>query len=196
MNPVCSWAGRFQLIAMLAVALLFSSGCASSPKTNLDKIRADWSGPETRGLTLPYYDKDVEAICDPPIGWKADPLKTSSSHIHQVWLSPTGASAYGVIYFKLPLPVGENLALSGFLDQMKDTEGDSTLIERHEDPKLPGIRFVADGGLYRIRVNFIVATWEGWAVYAGSLRGKPVVADELDLAVRAREHTYMGSLQK
>jgi len=112
--------------------------------------------------------------------------------VHRVWLSATGATAYGVIHFTLPLPVGENLALSGFLDEMKKTEGDCTLLQRQDDLSLPGIRFVAEGGLYRIHVNFLVATWEGWAVYAETLRGKPVIADEFDLAVRAREHTHVG----
>jgi len=190
MNAGYPWGGRVQLIAMLAAGLVFLSGCACSPKTDLTKIRAGWFGPETAGLTFPFYDADVNAVCDPPIGWKAERLKTGNNHVHQVWLSATGATAYGVIHFTLPLPVGQNMALSGFLNQMKDTEGDCTLVERHDDPNLPGIRFVAEGGLYRIRTNFIVV---GWAVYAGTLRGKPVMAGELDLAVRARERTRVGS---
>ena len=82
--------------------------------------------------------------------------------------------------------------LAGFLDQMKKTQGDATLLERQDDPKLPGVRFTARGGVYTLRANLIVQGWEGWAVYAGTQRGKPIDSIELDFALRAREHTVVG----
>jgi hypothetical protein len=180
------------LVAILAVALSLAPGCSDHPKPDLTQIRAQWKSPDTRGLTLPVFNADVVAVCDPPIGWKPDPLKVSASHIHEVWLSPTGATAYGVIFFHMPLPAGLNLALSGFISEMKTTEGEATLLSREDDPKLPGIRFVAEGGLYQIHANLIVDGWEGWAVYAGTFRSKPIVLSELDTAVRARENTHVG----
>ena len=48
-----------------------------------------------------------------PDGWTAEPLKKSGRHSHQIWLSPTGETAYGVIHFSLPLPVGPEL---GFVE--------------------------------------------------------------------------------
>ncbi len=179
-------------LAMLAAAIPFAQGCAAQPKPNLAQIQAGWKSPDTRGLTLPAFNTDVVAVCDPPIGWKPDPLKIGKNHIHEVWLSPSGATAYGVIHFTMPLPVGLNLALTGFLNEMKTTEGDATLLSRQNDPDLPGIRFVADGGLYRIRANLVVDGWEGWTVYAGTIRSKPILPEELDTAVRARENTHIG----
>jgi hypothetical protein len=178
-------------ISLLAGAFLFA-GCSSLSHPNLSTIHANWVGPTTQSLSLPFYDDDVAAVVDPPAGWKPDPLKSSSSHTHKVWLSPTGLTAYGVIHFKMPLPLGQNLALGGFLDQMKRTEGVVNLISRQDDPNLPGIRFVAEGGRYYIRTNFIVDGWQGWAIYAGTLRNNPNIADELDMAIRARDHTKVG----
>ena len=86
--------------------------------------------------------------------------------------APPRATAYGVIYFKMPLPVGRDLALSGFLNQMKKTEGDVVLLSRRDDASLPGIRFEAEGGIYNIRANLIVNGWEGWSVYVGTRRSK------------------------
>jgi hypothetical protein len=177
---------------MLAAVIPFAQGCGSQLKPNLAQIQAGWKSPDTRGLTLPVFNTDVVAVCDPPIGWKPDPLKVGKNHIHEVWLSPTGATAYGVIHFTMPLPAGLNIALTGFLNEMKTTEGDATLLSRQDDPKLPGIRFVADGGLYRIRANLIVDGWEGWTVYAGTILSKPILPEELDTAVRARENTHVG----
>jgi hypothetical protein len=140
----------------------------------------------------PFYDHDVLALCDPPLGWKPQPLKTTSNHTDQVWLSSTGDTAYGVIHFTMPLPVGRNLALTGFISQMKKTEGDATLFSHQDDPSLPGIRFTAQGGLYFIRANLLVSGWDGWAVYAGTLKNGLILQKELDFAIRAREHTLVG----
>jgi hypothetical protein len=179
---------RSPLAITLGAAILLLTGCSSTPK----QTTHGWSAAETVGLSPPFFDPDVDAICTPPLGWKANPLKSSPNHNHQVWLSPNGDTAYGVIHFKIPLPVGQNLAFDGFLSQMKQTEGEATLLDRHDDPTLPGIRFIAAGGIYVIRANLLVSTWEGWAVYAGTLKSGPILQNELDLAIRAREHTRVG----
>ena len=144
-------------------------------------------------LSAPEPLASVEAMVTPPAGWRADPLKTSDRHNHQVWISPSGNTAYGVIRFKLPLPVGPELALRhGFLPEMRRTEGEARLLSSRRDPSLPGLRFVAEGGQYRLRTNLITRGWRGWAVYAGTLRDKEIVPDELALAELAREHTTVG----
>jgi hypothetical protein len=145
------------------------------------------------GLTVPEPFKPVEAVVVPPAGWRAEPLKSSEKHNHQVWISPSGNTAYGVIRFKLPLPVGAELVLRrGFLPEMKRTEGEATLVSSERDRKLPGLRFVADGGRYRVRTNLITRGWKGWAIYAGTIRNAEIVPAELALAELAREHTSVG----
>ena len=88
-----------------------------------------------------------------------------------------------------PLPVGLNIALAGFLTHMRQDKGEATLMERHDDPSLPGIRFVAEDRVYVIRAILLVEGWEGWAIYAGTLRGRPTDDAELLLAQNAREQT-------
>jgi hypothetical protein len=180
-------------LVLAALLLSIAAGCCSARHhVNLKTIQANFVGPTTQSLTLPYYDEDVEAVVDPPEGWNPDPQKSSPQHVHQVWVSPTGATAYGVIHFKLPLPVGASLALDGFLAGMKKSEGSAKLISQADDPNLPGIRFVAEGGEYTIRSNLIVDGWEGWAIYAGTRVSKTIIPAELDMAERAREHTQVG----
>lgn len=143
-------------------------------------------------------DADLEALVAPPPGWTLDPPKITSNHLHKTWLSPTRATAYGVIRFRLPLPVSDDIALWGFLREMRRVQGESTLLDRARDPELPaaggkgGIRFTAEGGLYRIRTNLTVRGFRGWCVYAGTLRGKPEIPAELSAAVTAREATRPG----
>jgi len=179
---------RFPVGIAFSALGVFLAGCSSTAKP----VKPAWTTTDTLGLSAPLYDADVDAVCFPPIGWKPSPLKSSPNHVHQIWLSPTGDTAYGVIHFKMPLPVGENLAFSGFLTQMKKTEGEATLLERQDDATLPGIRFIAAGGIYVIRGNLLVEGWEGWTIYAGTLKSGPILQSELDLAVRAREHTQIG----
>src|SRR5207302_363635 len=62
----------------------------------------------------PQYVASVDALAMVPRRWHPDPLKHSATHAHQVWISPSGHTAYGIIHFKLPLPVGHELALVGF----------------------------------------------------------------------------------
>jgi hypothetical protein len=144
-------------------------------------------------LNAPERDDTVEALVVPPVGWIAQPLKHSSRHDHQIWLSPSGSTAYGVIRFKLPLPLSPEAVLKmGFLPEMKRTEGAATLISSERDPSLPGIRFVAEGGKHVVRTNLITRGFKGWAVYAGTMRDRPEVPDELALAELAREQTAVG----
>jgi hypothetical protein len=146
----------------------------------------------SNGLNPPTSDPSLKAVVDPPINWKPDPPKISPNHRHQVWLSPTGDTAYGVIYFSMPLPMGVDTALWGFMREMKKTEGEANLLSKLTDGKLPGLRFVAEGGLYCIRCNLMVDGFHGWVVYAGSLRARPVNVKELKSAELAREQTRVN----
>jgi hypothetical protein len=92
----------------------------------------------------------------------------------------------------MPLPVGHNLALWGFLREMRRTEGEAELISKQWDENSGFLRFVAQGGLYVVRTNLSVSGTHGWACYAGTLKNEPIEPDELELAQIAREHTRFG----
>jgi hypothetical protein len=170
------------LFLIIAAAL---AGCRSNPAPAV---------PADPALSAAQSVPVLAARCVPPLDWKPDPLKQSSTHTHEVWISPTGRTAYGVIYFHLPLPVGPDLALWGFLNQMRATEGQATLLGKKWDANLGALRFVAEGGQYTVRTNLFVHGFSGWAVYAGTLRAWPVDQAELELAERAREDTVVGPI--
>ncbi len=176
------------LTVLAASALLSCFGCAAQRA----KMQPAVSVQRPVGLTDPQRVAEVEAICQPPIAWHTDPLKKSGRHTHLVWVSPSGTTAYGVIRFSLPWPVGADLTLRGFLKEMKKSEGRADLLSRQRDADLPGVRFVAEGGLYTIRAFLVTHGWRAWAVYAGTRTGEPVNEQELELAQSAREHTRVG----
>lgn len=136
--------------------------------------------------------EDLSAAVTVPVGWTAEPVKASPKHTHQVWLSPSANTAYGVIYFNLPWPIGQDLGLVGFISEMRKSEGRATVLEKKNDPNLPGLRFVAEGGLYKVRGNMFVQGRRGWVVYAGTKVQFPTDEKELETAVQARESTRIG----
>jgi hypothetical protein len=172
---------------------LIAAGCApdahSAAESAAFKLSAAYH-PVMPGLSTRMAVLD--ALCDPPLGWRPDPIKHNADHDHQVWRSPTGDTAYGVIRFSMPLPLGPGFALAGFLSAMKRTEGEANLLNREDDPNLPGIRFVAEGGRYKLYTILIVDGFSGWAVYAGTLRNRAENQPELDAAKFARDHTVLG----
>ena len=148
-------------------------------------------------LTAPVWVAPVRAICPPPVGWSAEPLKVTNLSEHQVWISPTGATAYGVLNVRhvlMPLASDERI-LSEFLDGMRKTEGSADLLEKRADPTLAGgiggLRFVARGGRYTVRANLVSRGRYAWIWYAGTLTGKPVDEAELRTAGEARERTVI-----
>jgi hypothetical protein len=166
------------------ILLLSVCGCqAARPAPSPPAIAS------TPGLAPPQYFDVIRATCAPPVDWLAQPLKQDPLHTHQIWLSPTRLTAYGVIHFNLPFPVSQDLALWGFLAQMKRTEGQATLLEKRWDSNQNLLCFVAEGGQHRVRANLLVRGFEGWAIYAGTLKDDAVNADELSLAEKARDCT-------
>ena len=179
---------RALTVGLMVLAGLAVAGCqGTAPRPVARSFPTTWPSGTTL-ITLAA----VRAQCDPPPGWKADPLKRDERHTHQVWLSPTGRTAYGVIYFSVPLPIGVSAVRWQFLREMKKQQGGATLIEDQYDPKLPGIRFVVDDPVYRTRFNLVVNGFQGWAVYAGTVRDQPIEPEELELAEKARDRTVLG----
>jgi hypothetical protein len=175
--------------ALFAALVFGAAGCGASRKGTLQSLPATTQ----RGISTIEYRSDLLAITTPPDGWVSEPIKQSDKHTHQLWISPSGRTAYGILYFKLPWPIGQELTLRGFLNEMKKTEGSATLLKKGKDPNLPGLRFVAEGGLYLVRANLIVDGWRGWAIYAATKVKMDVDAKELELATRARESTRVGA---
>ena len=175
--------------ALLLVCLLASLLTACSAQRQIAATTQPVA--EMAGLSATIPDPDVQAIVSPPAGWKAEPLKVAERSQHRVWISPSGDTAYGVIFVRLPLPVGSDLALIGFMMEMKKTEGDGKLLDKRRDAA-GVLRFIAEDPKHTIFARLITDGWLCWITYGGTLTGKPVNVAELLLASRAREATIIG----
>jgi len=152
--------------------VLATIGCRSADPSASPQL-ASYSVP---GLAEPTPASSVNALVTPPDGWVLEPQKSSATHVHLTWISPSTRTAYGVIHFTLPLPVGADIALWGFMREMQRTEGEGTLRSKTRDADLPGVRFVAEGGRYTVRVNLVTpvlfARYPDAEAYAGADRAE------------------------
>src|SRR5687768_3577614 len=91
------------MIVLVVVAVqIVGAGCAAQPRYKNVATTLPTTLPESTGLSAPEYSGAVGATAVPPVAWAPDPLKSSPRHAHQVWISPSGRTAYGVIHFSLP----------------------------------------------------------------------------------------------
>jgi hypothetical protein len=208
--------GRTLLLSAILLALSAAGGCSSSTS------RTDhWSGESvnpqaarlanlttadtadtadlSRGLTPPARFDVINARCPVPADWVLQPLKEGKNHKHLTWISPTGRTAYGVIYASLPFPAGIvpiayrlDKVFEGFMNEMKRREGRAELIDRQNDYHSSQVHFVAEGAWYRLRVNLVVRGAKAWFIYAAGHRGEAPDSREMDLAERARDQTQVG----
>jgi hypothetical protein len=154
-------------------------GCRTAPK----KAPASRPGLADGQVRL----DDFGVTLTPPPGWQPQPKETGANSRTIAYVSPAGGTAVGVIRFTLPWAVGRDWALWGFLQNMKKREGRADLIEKQYDEKADVLRFVAEGGRYRIRTNLTVRRTAGWAIFAGTLVEKSIDAADLKLAEAARD---------
>jgi hypothetical protein len=177
-------------LSAACLSLAWLSGCCSP---NIPLQPPTTQSLSAIGLSDPYPIPQVDAVVAPPAGWRADSIIAESDNTHQVFVSPTGDTAYGIIHFKMPLPVPASWTYPSFLSNMKERAGEATVIvPAQKDDTLPGLRFTVDSGDYRMRINLICKGLRGWSVYAGSLRARPENVREIELAERARDATVTG----
>jgi hypothetical protein len=178
-----------KLIAAMLLTTVTGCCCQSGKPGGVNRTGVATTKPTVAGLRPLYPLPQARALVDPPTGWRVDKFDVDSQHTHVTWVSPSGDTAYGVVMMNLPLPVGPDLVLWAFLNKMKAADHRGDLLSKENAPDLPGLRFVAESGLYRIRTNLIVHGWHAWAVYAGTLVARHENIDELLTAEKARDRT-------
>lgn len=173
--------------------LALSAGCTSSDglgerDERPRAIAATGPAPSASAELLTFQTFAVNGT--PPAGWtfKTNSINDRSEHV--TWVSPSGATAYGAIFFKLPFPVGHELAFTrGFLAEMRKREGEPEVLDKRWDDEIGGIRFTVRSPRYTVEAKFFVKGLRGYAVYAGTRTDLPTSDPELAEARAAREST-------
>ena len=174
---------------LLAMVVVFAIGGCTSRRTQPAHTRPAVLDADYGSLDA-AVDDEVEAVCYPPRGWRAEPLERLPRSVQRVWVSPTGHTAYGVIRIRLPLPLGADLVLWRFVAELRKREGEGRVVSRERDGE--ELDFVAEGAEHRIYARLHVEGWKAWVIYAGVLRDGPMDPVEFPLAEAARDRTMPG----
>jgi hypothetical protein len=172
------------------------AGCARSKQsdaTAAPRANLPATNPALYALLAdPEYSAELHALIVPPIGWQPSVLPAKFNAFHQVWVSPSGRTAYGIIRFSLPLPLPHDPVLWVFMKEMRKKEGQADLLQKGWDADRRGLRAVIAGRRYTIRTTITIRGLSGWITYAGTLRNEPLETGELETAEAARERTELG----
>lgn len=130
---------------------------------------------------------------NPPAGWRKKANTADPRAEHIVWTSPSGNTAFGVIFFHLPWPIGHDLTFRyGVLPEARRREGTAEVLDKHWDPEIEGLRFTIRTPRYTAETKMFVRGTRGWAAYSGFQTTRPVNQEELDQAIHAREDVEFG----
>lgn len=165
-----------------------SGGCAKKykrPPKPVAVANADEPVPTTQPIReFGQFFAEIE----PPAGWRYELTSESDRHEHVTWISPGNNTACGIVYFRMPFPVGHELAFKyGFLAEMRRKEGKAEVLAKRWDPEIEGLRFTVESKFFHVEAKFFVRGMEGWAIYAGQRLGYPVNEEEFEIARRVRE---------
>ena len=167
---------------VLCLALLILPACRASDPPEAVTLQAD-------------YEPALEATVYPPEGWVLDERVTDRGDPHWLWLSPTGNTAYGVIRFATPVPVGrdrfghEAAFRLGYLPGMRKEENRADVLDKSWDDERAVLRFEVEGDFHTVDGLMLIRGWRGWGVYAGTNTGGVRDDAEIALAEEAREKT-------
>jgi hypothetical protein len=125
----------------------------------------------------------------PPEGWEADPLKRDDKSVRALWVSPTKATAYGVVSFDLPLPLGPGWTLPGFIAETQRVVGPTRLVSSSKDENSGGVQFAADLPLYKLEGVLWTRGFTGWVTYVSTEKSVPLQEAEYKAATTARDET-------
>jgi hypothetical protein len=188
---------RMVFVGAALIALFMLTGCVQS---TLDAADRPASRP-VQGIGKGYFDARVEAFVVPPQSWTLDPPKVSSRHVHLAWISPSGDTAYGVIYASIPgyIPVAlmptrllHQEVLERVMIEMRRDQGEAVLLDSKWNDRERQMTFEAAGGLYHVDSVLRVRGWSAWTLYVGRLRAREPNRPEIELASRARSRTQVG----
>ena len=197
-SPMGSYVYRLcTAIGLLALCGLTATGCSAAKGEEQAALqqKLQVSKPDLLSqLSPPIWIDSVQSACRPPLGWNLKPAEKQPNTDHQLWISPTAATAYGVIEVNnwLLRFASNDLILSKFLENMKKSDGRADLKQKENDRDLGsvgGMRFVVEGGKYTLRANLISAGGRAWIIYAGTANDHAINTEELTVAETARELT-------
>jgi hypothetical protein len=138
------------------------------------------------GLCSPQAMEALKVSLAVPFHWAAMEAKDGPFYVHQQWRSPSGATAVGVVYIRLPIPLsGQTILSLAEREYTKKGKGGEILAEWTD--RFGRDWFEGQNDRYHGRGYLLVNGRTAWVVYIGYERRRPTEALELALGERSLE---------
>jgi hypothetical protein len=171
---------------LLAVLLMGGTGCSTAQPVSVRSLIQHQAMIDFSGLKSVEHYEAVKSQAAAPAKWQALALKRHSLYTDMQWKSPSGSTAVGVAYVKMPLPLGaRGLVWFARTRYAKQSDGGRVIDEWVDH--LGRAWFEAENNKYHVRAFVVTKGFEAWVVYMGRKTTVPTDVSELALAARAME---------
>ena len=179
----------YRPLTVLGLALVLSplaGGCQTAQQVPTARLIQHQALIDFSGLRPPEVVEPVRVRASVPQTWVVHGVERKALYTHQQWKSPSAKTAVGVVYARLPLPVGSGTMLWLARQQYAKQSADGKDLGTWEDA-LGRKWFEAETNQYHARGYVIVNGLDAWVVYSGfKLDTSPEPAD-IALAARCME---------
>lgn len=170
-------------ICSLALTASLLGGCQAAQQVPAARLLQHQALIDFSGLRPAEVVPDVRVRAAVPQTWVVHGVEKKALYTHQQWKSASGKTAVGVVYVRLPLPVGSDVMLWMARQQYAKQSDDGKDLGTWEDA-LGRKWFEAETSKYHARGYVIVNGLDAWVVYSGfRLDASPEPAD---IALAAR----------
>lgn len=177
---------RFSLACPAALLVLGGVGCSSGPPVESHRLIQHQALVDFSGLKAPEVAEAVRVQASTPASWSLHAVERRALYTHQQWKSASAKTAVGVIYARLPLPLGPDTLLWLGRQQYAKQGSDGRQIANWTDA-LGRRWFEAETDKYHTRGYAIVTGLDAWIVYMGyRIDTSPEPAD-ISLGLRCME---------
>jgi hypothetical protein len=177
---------------LLAVAAGICPGCQSGRPIASHRLIEHQALIDFSGLKPARKQEQIKSIAAVPRTWEQiGPIK-NALYSHTQWRSPSGHTAVGAAYIRLPLPLSADLLI--FLARLEYSKqrNDGQIASRWTDA-LGREWFDAENDKYHVRGYALAQGFEGWFVYFGYKVTEPPEMSEISLAARSAD-TFVPEL--
>ena len=165
---------------------LLAGGCQSGQQVPTERLIQHQALIDFSGLRPPEVAEAVKVQASVPQSWVVHAVERKPLYTHQQWKSQSAKTAVGVIYARLPLPVGSDMLLWMARQQYANQGKSGTDLGQWEDA-LGRKWFEAETEKYHARGYVIVNGLDAWVVYSGfKIDTSPEPAD-IALAARCMD---------
>ncbi len=174
-----------RMLCLLTV-FAWAGGCQTGPQVSSRRLIEHQAMIDFSGLNPPTAVESVQTTLAIPRHWTDVPTKYTALYTHRQWKSPSTHTGVGVVYCRMPLPLGAKAVVWLAKQEYSKREQDGRVLSEWTDD-LGRCWFEAENYKYHVRGCVVVKGFDAWITYFGYRTQYPPQVAEIALAARSAE---------